>query len=216
MKIPDTMTGMVLFSPRQPLEKRDLPVPTPGRGEFLIKVHACGVCRTDVHIIDGELVRAVLPLVPGHEIVGTVVAAGPGVKNKIIGRRVGVPWLGSTCGTCIYCNGGRENLCDNARFTGYTINGGYAHYTVADERYCFGLPPRYDDAHACPLMCAGLIGYRSFRMIPEGAKNIGIYGFGAAAHITAQIAVYQGKMIYAFTRPGDVTSQRFALEFGAA
>jgi alcohol dehydrogenase, propanol-preferring len=156
-----------------------------------------------------------LPIIPGHEIVGTVVAAGRGVKDKMLGRRVGVPWLGYTCGKCVYCQRGKENLCDNARFTGYMINGGYAQYTVVDERYCFDLPEGYDDAHACPLMCAGMIGYRSYRMVPENARNIGIYGFGAAAHIITQIAADQGKSIYAFTRPADAASQKFAMDYGA-
>ncbi|MGB7568881.1 MAG: zinc-dependent alcohol dehydrogenase family protein [Chitinivibrionales bacterium] len=215
MKIPDTMIAMILESPKKPLREREVPVPKPGRGKLLIKVHACGVCRTDLHIVDGELESPALPLIPGHEIVGTVVIAGQGVKNKLIGQRVGVPWLGGTCGKCAYCKRGRENLCDNARFTGYTMNGGYAQYVAADERYCFGLPGGYDDAHACPLMCAGMIGYRAYRMVPEQARNIGIYGFGAAAHIITQIAVGQGKSIYAFTRAGDTASQRFALDYGA-
>ena len=209
------MTAMVLEAPNTPLRKQEVPTPQPGRGELLVKVHACGVCRTDVHIADGDLSSPKLPIILGHEIAGTVVAAGPGVKNKKLGRRVGIPWLGYTCGKCAYCKKKHENLCDNARFTGYTNNGGYAQYAAADERYCFDLPETYDDVHVCPLLCAGLIGYRSYRMISRYACNIGIYGFGAAAHIVTQIAVNQGKTIYAFTRPGDSASQRFARKFGA-
>ncbi|MGA2506401.1 MAG: zinc-dependent alcohol dehydrogenase family protein [Chitinispirillaceae bacterium] len=209
------MNAMVFEGPHEPLKLREVPVPKPGKGELLIKVQACGVCRTDIHILDGELEHPKLPLVPGHEIVGTVVAVGPGVKKTKKGERVGVPWLGYTCGKCTYCKKGQENLCDNALFTGYTKNGGYAEYVSADERFCFHLPKKYDDAHACPLLCAGLIGYRSYKMVPKGALNIGIYGFGAAAHIISQIAVFQGKNIYAFTRPGDAASMEFARSHGA-
>jgi alcohol dehydrogenase, propanol-preferring len=213
--IPQTMTAMVLDGPRKPLRKAQIPVPKPGPGELLINVLACGVCRTDVHIIDGELDQPKLPLILGHEIVGKVVAVGSIAYKNMLGRRVGVPWLGHTCGKCRFCLSGRENLCDNARFTGYTIDGGYAQYTVADARYCFGIPGYYDDVHACPLLCAGLIGYRSYRMIPDKAAHIGIYGFGAAAHIIGQIAAFQGKKIYSFTRPDDEASKEFSRTCGA-
>ncbi|HQR51826.1 MAG TPA: zinc-dependent alcohol dehydrogenase family protein, partial [Burkholderiales bacterium] len=193
---------------------RELPMPQPGAGEVLVRVHACGVCRTDLHVVDGELTHPKLPLVPGHEIVGTVQALGSGVEQLAIGQRVGIPWLGHTCGRCDYCRAGRENLCDRARFTGYDRDGGYAEYTVADGRYCFPLPAGYDDAHAAPLICAGLIGYRSLVMAGD-ARRLGIYGFGAAAHIIAQVAVWQGREVYAFTRPGDDEGQRFAVELGA-
>jgi propanol-preferring alcohol dehydrogenase len=215
MSLPQTMTAMLLDEPGKPLRKAEIPVPRPGPGEILIRVNACGVCRTDLHILDGELDRPKLPLVLGHEIVGKVVATGSNGNRNMLGRRIGVPWLGRTCGKCRYCLDGRENLCDNALFTGYTIDGGYAQYAVADAHYSFGIPGGYDDTHACPLLCAGLIGYRSYRMIPDGAIHIGIYGFGAAAHIITQIAVFQGKKVYAFTRPGDEKSQAFAGKCGA-
>jgi len=208
------MLAMVLEKVRQPLRAREVPVPEPGPGQVLVRVHACGVCRTDLHVVDGDLTRPKLPLVPGHEIVGTVQAVGPGVEQLETGQRVGVPWLGYTCGRCEYCRSGRENLCDAARFTGYDLDGGYAEYTVADARYCFPLPDAYSDEHAAPLLCAGLIGYRSLVMAGD-ARRLGIYGFGAAAHIIAQVAVWQGREVYAFTRPGDVESQRFAVELGA-
>ena len=208
------MLAMVLENARQPLRAREVPVPEPGPGQVLVRVHACGVCRTDLHVVDGDLTRPKLPLVPGHEIVGTVQAVGPGVEQLETGQRVGVPWLGYTCGRCEYCRSGRENLCDAARFTGYDLDGGYAEYTVADARYCFPLPDAYSDEHAAPLLCAGLIGYRSLVMAGD-ARRLGIYGFGAAAHIIAQVAVWQGREVYAFTRPGDVESQRFAVELGA-
>jgi alcohol dehydrogenase, propanol-preferring len=215
MPLPQTMTAMLLDEPRRPLRKAEIPVPKPGPGEILIRVSACGVCRTDLHIFDGELDRPKLPLVLGHEIVGKVVASGSNGNKNMLGRRVGVPWLGRTCGKCRYCLEGRENLCDNALFTGYTIDGGYAQYAVADARYSFGIPGGFDDIHACPLLCAGLIGYRSYRMIPDRAVNIGIYGFGAAAHIITQVAVFQAKKVYAFTKPGDEAAQAFARKCGA-
>ena len=190
-------------------------MPLPKRGQVLVRVHACGVCRTDLHIVDGELPNPKLPLIPGHEIVGTVAQTGEGVGSFRVGERIGVPWLGYTCGRCRFCRKGQENLCDNARFTGYTIDGGYAEYTVADERYCFRLPDLYSDAEAAPLLCAGLIGYRSYRMAGENVERLGIYGFGAAAHIIVQVAVHQGKKVYAFTRLGDADSQAFARRLGA-
>jgi alcohol dehydrogenase, propanol-preferring len=208
------MKAMQLTAPRLALALTDLPVPTPGPGELLIKVRACGVCRTDLHVVDGELTDGKLPIVPGHEIVGTVVANGAGADRYAAGTRVGVPWLGYTCGACDYCTSGRENLCDSARFTGYHIDGGYAEYAVADQRYCFGLPDEYDDAGAAPLLCAGLIGYRSLVMAGD-SKRLGIYGFGAAAHIVVQVARHQGRRIFAFTRPGDTDAQRFAAGLGA-
>jgi propanol-preferring alcohol dehydrogenase len=205
---------MVLKRQGEPLECRDVEEPQPGPGHLLIRVHACGVCRTDLHVVDGELHRPVLPLIPGHEIVGTVSRRGGGTKRFTEGGRVGVPWLGETCGTCRYCRVGMENLCENARFTGYTLNGGYAEYTVADERYCFPVPERYGDVEAAPLMCAGLIGYRSLVMAGDGVK-LGMYGFGAAAHLLAQVAVHQGRSVFAFTRPGDIGGQAFARTLGA-
>jgi propanol-preferring alcohol dehydrogenase len=211
-----TMHAMVLERPGRRLQYTELPVPKPGPEQILIKVRRCGVCRTDLHIVDGELAGAKLPIVPGHEIVGSVVEKGAKVSGFSIGERVGVPWVGYTCGTCRYCREGRENLCDAPLFTGYTIDGGYAEYTVADRRYCFPLPEGYGDTDAAPLLCAGLIGYRSYRMAGERAHRIGIYGFGGAAHIVAQVAVHQGKEVYAFTRPGDVQAQAFARKLGAA
>jgi len=208
------MKAMLLEAPRTALKLVELPAPRPGRGQLLIKVGACGVCRTDLHIVDGELARGKLPIVPGHEIVGTVIERGAGVERFAIGERVGVPWLGSTCGTCGYCSSARENLCDAARFTGYHLDGGYAEYAVADPRYCFAIPKEYDDTAAAPLLCAGLIGYRSLVMAGD-AKRLGIYGFGAAAHIVAQVARHQGRRLFAFSRPGDTEAQRFARELGA-
>jgi propanol-preferring alcohol dehydrogenase len=208
------MLAMVMEAAGQPLRAKELAVPDPGPGQVLVRVHACGVCRTDLHVMEGDLPHPKLPLIPGHEIVGTVQAVGAGVEQFATGQRVGIPWLGYTCGRCDYCRAGRENLCDGARFTGYDLDGGYAEFTVADARYCFPLPDAYSDAHAAPLLCAGLIGYRSLVMAGE-ARRIGIYGFGAAAHIIAQVAVWQGREVYAFTRPGDVEGQRFALELGA-
>src|SRR5437764_11686664 len=208
------MRAQVLRAAGQELESAELPRPAPGPGQVLIKVNACAVCRTDLHILDGELAQPKLPLVPGHEIVGTVAETGPGVDRFQVGDRVGVPWLGWTCGACEYCRSGRENLCDRARFTGYQIDGGYAELTVADQRYCFAIDPRYGDVEAAPLMCAGLIGYRTLRMAGD-APLIGIYGFGAAAHIVAQVARHQGRRLFAFTRPGDVAAQQFARGLGA-
>ena len=215
MDLPEKMRAMVLTAPGQPLRLVQMPVPQPGPDQVLIRVHACGVCRTDLHIVDGELTQPKLPLVPGHEIVGAVVRVGEHVARFRVGDRVGVPWLGRTCGECRYCRQGRENLCDHALFTGYTMDGGYAEYTLADQQYCFRLPETYGDVQAAPLLCAGLIGYRSYRMTGEGVKRLGIYGFGAAAHIIAQIAVHQGKQVYAFTRPGDAASLEFARRLGA-
>ncbi|MFN7085157.1 MAG: zinc-dependent alcohol dehydrogenase family protein [Burkholderiales bacterium] len=208
------MKAMLLDAPRRALRLADLPIPAPAAGQLLIRVHACGVCRTDLHVVDGDLAESRLPLVPGHEIVGVVAAAGAAVERFGVGDRVGVPWLGYTCGRCAYCTSGRENLCDHARFTGYHLDGGYAEYTLADQRYCFAIPDEYDDVAAAPLLCAGLIGYRSLIMAGE-AKKLGIYGFGAAAHLVAQVARHQGREIYAFTRPGDVAGQRFARGLGA-
>jgi propanol-preferring alcohol dehydrogenase len=210
-----TMQAMVLEAARSPLRLTVLPIPEPSSRQLRLRVLACGVCRTDLHIVDGELTEPKLPLVPGHEIVGCVEALGSEVEGFAIGDRVGVPWLGSTDGTCPYCRNGEENLCDGARFTGYQIDGGYASHTVADARYCFHLPKDYSDAEAAPLLCAGLIGYRSLKMTGDAAR-LGIYGFGAAAHIVAQVARHQGREIFAFTRPGDARAQDFARELGAA
>ena len=212
--IPRIMQAMVLDAARTPLRSTSLAVPTPAPNQVLIRVRACAVCRTDLHVVDGELSDPKLPLVPGHEIVGTVAALGPGVDRFAIGDRVGVPWLGWTCGDCQFCRSGRENLCPHARFTGYQIDGGYGEYTVADQRFCFPIPHEYSDAEAAPLLCAGLIGYRSLRMAGE-AKRLGLYGFGAAAHIIAQVARWQGRTVYAFTSPGDTAAQDFARELGA-
>jgi propanol-preferring alcohol dehydrogenase len=193
----------------------ETPDPVPAPGQVLIRIHACGVCRTDLHIVDGELARPALPLIPGHEIVGRVIKTGDEVTNIHEGDRVGVPWLGSTCGVCAYCRAGMENLCDNALFTGYTLNGGYAEYTTSDALYSFILPPGYSDIETAPLLCAGLIGYRSLVMAGD-AQALGMYGFGAAAHILIQIAIHQGRSVYAFTRPGDVSGQEFARSLGAS
>jgi propanol-preferring alcohol dehydrogenase len=208
------MRAMLLTAPRTPLREAELPVPAPAADEVLVRVAACGVCRTDLHVYDGELPRPKLPLVLGHEIVGTVAAKGERVERFAVGDRVGVPWLGWTDGTCRYCRAGRENLCDDARFTGYQRDGGYAEYTAADQRYCFPLPAGYGDAEAAPLLCAGLIGYRSLTLAGD-AERLGLYGFGAAAHIIVQVARHQGRRVYAFTRKGDEESQRFARELGA-
>jgi alcohol dehydrogenase, propanol-preferring len=207
---------MMLHAPCRPLELTKMPIPRPGPDQILIKVRACGVCRTDLHIIDGELPNPKIPLIPGHEIVGRVVLKGERALSFRIGERIGVPWLGYTCGQCLFCRTGRENLCDRPGFTGYTLNGGYAEYTVADRRYCFHLPEDYEDLSAAPLLCAGLIGYRSYRMAGENVERLGIYGFGGAAHIIAQIAIHQGKRVFAFTRTGDSGAQQFALRLGAA
>jgi alcohol dehydrogenase, propanol-preferring len=208
------MRAMVFEKPDQLLRQADLPTPKPASGQVLIRVGTCAVCRTDLHVVDGELTQPKLPLIPGHEIVGTVEEKGTGVERFEIGDRVGIPWLGWTCGECSYCQSGQENLCDQARFTGYTLDGGYAEYTVADQRFCFPIPECYSDAEAAPLLCAGLIGYRSLVKVGN-ARRLGIYGFGAAAHIVAQIAKYQGLELYAFTRPGDDEAKKFALGLGA-
>ena len=209
------MRAMVLHKPRRPLELRDIRRPEPGLGQVLLAVQACGVCRTDLHVADGDLPNPKLPLVPGHEIVGTVAGLGADVRGWALGERAGVPWLGWTCGECRYCRTGRENLCQRARFTGYHLDGGYTEYTVADARYVFRIPADYQDLEAAPLLCAGLIGYRS--LVAAGdAERLGLYGFGAAAHIVAQVARHEGRRVFAFTRAGDTTAQRFALELGAA
>jgi propanol-preferring alcohol dehydrogenase len=214
------MRAMVLDAPGRRLRLADLPRPEPGPGELLIQVSACAVCRTDLHVVDGELPHPALPLVPGHEIVGVVAGAGPGATRFPAGTRIGVPWLGWTCGACTCCRSGAENLCESARFTGYTRQGGYAEYTVADERYAFALPDTYDDLSAAPLLCAGLIGYRAYRMATErpfggDAARIGLFGFGAAAHLLAQLAAADGRRVYAFTRPGDQPAQDHARQLGA-
>lgn len=208
------MRAMVLRRSGERLVLEDRSRPVPGPGQVLIRIHACGVCRTDLHVVDGELTEPCLPIVPGHEIVGEVVELGEGVERFTVRQRVGVPWLGHTCGACAFCKAGRENLCDAARFTGYQLDGGYAEYTVADQRYCFALSDDLSDAETAPLLCAGLIGYRSLRMAGD-AKRLGIYGFGAAAHIVAQIAVFEGREIFAFTRSGDTDAQDFARGLGA-
>ncbi len=211
------MLAMVLNRPGEPLRPVERSVPVAGPGQILLRVRACAVCRTDLHVVDGELPEPTLPLVPGHEIVGEVVSAGPGVDAGRLppGTRVGVPWLGRTCGTCEACTGGRENLCDAARFTGYQLDGGYAGHAVADARFCFPIPEGYPDAQAAPLLCAGLIGWRALRMAGDG-RRLGFYGFGAAAHILCQVACHQGRRVFAFTRPGDAAGQAFARAQGAA
>ncbi|HUI98500.1 MAG TPA: zinc-dependent alcohol dehydrogenase family protein [Xanthobacteraceae bacterium] len=208
------MRAMVFEQPGTPLVMRERPLPVPGPGEVLVEIAACGVCRTDLHVVDGDLPDIRFPIVPGHEIVGRVAATGAGVADLGEGRRVGVPWLGATCGICPYCRDGRENLCDAPVFTGYTRDGGYATHAVADARYCFALPEAGDAAALAPLLCAGLIGWRSYRMAGEGAA-LGIYGFGAAAHILAQVAAWQGRRVHAFTRAGDIAAQAFARSLGA-
>ena len=213
-ELPATMRAMLLERPGMALQAVELPVPRPAAGQILLRVEACGVCRTDLHLIDGELPDPVLPMIPGHEIVGRVAAVGAGVSGVTAGQRMGVPWLGWTCGHCGFCASHRENLCDSARFTGYQIHGGYAEYTVADARYCFPLDNTVDAAEAAPLLCAGLIGYRALVMAGD-ARRIGLYGFGAAAHIIAQVAAWQGREVHAFTREGDVESQAFARQLGA-
>ncbi len=209
------MRAMLLESPRRPLRAAEIADPVPGAGQVLIRVIACAVCRTDLHVLDGELPKPKLPLVPGHEIVGTILQRGAGAERFEPGVRVGVPWLGWTCGACDYCLTGRENLCEQARFTGYTLDGGYAEYTVADERFCFRIPDTYTETEAAPLLCAGLIGYRALAKTGD-ARRLGIYGFGAAAHIVTQVARVQGRELYAFTRPGDTAGQQFARSLGAA
>jgi len=206
--------AMLFEAVGRPLRAADLPVPEPGSGQVLLRVGACAVCRTDLHVVDGDLAQPKLPLVPGHEIVGLVERVGPDVRRWRPGDRVGVPWLGWTCGECADCKRGAENLCDRARFTGYDLDGGYAEYALADARFCFAIPASYDDLTAAPLLCAGLIGYRSLVMAGE-AETLGLYGFGAAAHIIAQVARYQGREVFAFTRPGDRAAQEFARELGA-
>jgi propanol-preferring alcohol dehydrogenase len=208
------MRAMVLDEQRAPLRAADVPEPRPGPGQVLVRVQACGVCRTDLHIVDGELTEPKLPLVPGHQIVGTVEAVGEGGGRFEPGTRVGIPWLGWTCGECRYCRSGRENLCERARFTGYDVDGGYAEMAAADERFCFPIPPGYPDLQAAPLLCAGLIGYRSLRLCGD-AERIGFYGFGASAHILCQVAAYQGRRVFAFTREGDEEGQAFARQLGA-
>jgi len=209
------MKAMILEQPGTSLKLMELPDPQPGPGQMQVAISACGVCRTDLHVVDGDLTEPKLPIIPGHEIVGTVSALGAGVDNFELGDRIGIPWLGHSCGCCSYCESGAENLCDEPGFTGYQIDGGYADMTVADAQYCFPISGNYTDAEAAPLLCAGLIGYRSLVMAGDHSKRLGIYGFGAAAHIVAQVARYQGREIYAFTSPGDTAAQAFALEMGA-
>jgi len=208
------MKAMVLNRPGTRLQAVERPDPAPGPGDILVKVTACGVCRTDLHLVDGELPEPTLPIIPGHEIIGSVVGCGAAVEGFAIGDKVGVPWLGRTCGHCRYCRMGSENLCDEPGFTGYQIDGGYAEMAVADARYAFRIHGDYSDAEAAPLLCAGLIGHRSLRMAGD-AETVGIYGFGAAAHIVAQVARYEGRKVYAFTRAGDAAAQRFAIRLGA-
>ena len=208
------MRAMVLDAPQRPLRREERPVPEPGPGQVLVRVSACGVCRTDLHVVDGDLTEPKLPIVPGHEVVGRIAALGPGVARFTEGERVGVPWLGWTCGDCRFCRAGKENLCESARFTGYTLDGGYADYLLADQRYCFPFEGTLSDAEAAPLLCAGLIGYRSLRMAGE-AERVGLYGFGAAAHIVAQVARHQGRRVFAFVRPGDQAAKDFAIQLGA-
>ncbi len=215
MAVAEKMRAMVLTAPGKPLEAVELPVPKPGPMQVLIRVHTCGVCRTDLHIADGELPDPKLPLVLGHEVVGIVVGQGEKVSGLKPGERVGVPWLGYTDGTCRYCLRAQENLCDGALFTGYSLDGGYAEYALADYRYCYHLPEAYSDIEVAPLLCAGLVGYRAYRMAGKHAERLGFYGFGAAAHLLAQIALYEGKKVYAFTKPGDIQAQRFARKLGA-
>jgi propanol-preferring alcohol dehydrogenase len=210
-----TMRAMVLEKPGQPLCLKEVSVPRPKPGQILIRIATCGVCRTDLHILDGELSEPKLPLIPGHEIVGKVVETGKDVKNFQADDRVGVPWLGMTCGECSFCHAGKENLCDHPLFTGYTIDGGYAEYTVADARYCHHLGEIGTDAETAPLLCAGLIGYRAYRMAGTTVSKLGLYGFGAAAHILAQVAKREGKKVYSFTRPGDTQGQEFARSLGS-
>ena len=208
------MKAMILEKPGQRLKLVDLPEPTPDANQVLIKVHACGVCRTDLHVVDGDLTEPKLPVVPGHQIVGAIEAVGQAVIGFRPGDRVGVPWLGGSCGQCRFCRSGRENLCDDSRYTGYQIDGGFAEKCVADERFCFPIPGDYPDIQAAPLLCAGLIGYRALRMAGD-SRRIGFYGFGAAAHILVQVATYQKRDVYAFTRRGDTPAQEFARRLGA-
>jgi propanol-preferring alcohol dehydrogenase len=209
------MRAMVLEKPQHALQLRDVPKPKQAKGQLLVRIATCAVCRTDLHVVDGELPDPKLPLIPGHQIVGRLEAIGDGVNSKFkIGDRVGIPWLGWTDGECVYCRSNRENLCDRARFTGYTINGGYAEFTVADARFCFHLPDRYNDVDVAPLLCAGLIGYRSYRKTGD-VRRLGIYGFGNAAHLIAQVALYEGRNLFVFTRPGDTATQQAAKKLGA-
>ncbi|MHB1946565.1 MAG: zinc-dependent alcohol dehydrogenase family protein [Gammaproteobacteria bacterium] len=208
------MKAMMMEHQGEKLKLVDLPVPEPRSHEVLIKVHTCGICRTDLHVIDGDLKNPKLPLVPGHQIIGTIIKLGENVRDFSLNQRIGVPWLGGSCGHCIYCQEGRENLCDTPRFTGYQVNGGFAEYCLADAKFCFPIPKDFSDEQAAPLLCAGLIGYRSLGKT-GGAKRIGLYGFGAAAHIVIQVALYQGREIYAFTRPKDKEAQDFARKLGA-
>ena len=216
------MRAMVLDNPRQPLQLRDVEKPRPAKGQLLVRIVTCAVCRTDLHVVDGELPDPKLPLIPGHQVVGYVEEVGPEIPSSFgirassfaIGDRVGIPWLGWTDGECVYCRSNRENLCDRARFTGYTIDGGYAEFSVADARFCFHLPDRYNDVEVAPLLCAGLIGYRSYRKTGD-SRRLGIYGFGNAAHLIAQIALYEGRDLFVFTRPGDVETQQRAEALGA-
>ena len=208
------MRAMILEKPRQPLQLREVTAPRLGAGQLLVRVATCAVCRTDLHVVDGELPDPKLPLIPGHQIVGRIQQIGEGVEGFSAGDRVGIPWLGWTDGECVYCRSNRENLCDRARFTGYTIDGGYAEFTVGDARFCFHLPERYNDVEAAPLLCAGLLGYRSLRKA-GAARRLGIYGFGNAAHLIGQIALYQGRELFVFTRPGDKAGQESARRLGA-
>jgi propanol-preferring alcohol dehydrogenase len=205
---------MVFYGAGQPLQLTELAIPSPAPNQVLLRVTACGICRTDLHVIDADLPNPVLPLVPGHQIVGEIAALGAGVSGLSLGQRIGVPWLGGSCGHCWFCEHDRENLCDEARYTGYQVNGGFAEYTVADARYCFPIPQGYSDLQAAPLLCAGLIGYRSYRLV-EDCESIALYGFGAAAHLLIQVARHRGQRIVAFTRPGDREAQQFALALGA-
>ncbi len=208
------MRAMVLEAQRARLQAREVEVPVPRASELLLKVKACGICRTDLHVVDGDLTQPRLPLIPGHQIIGEIISMGADVRGFVPGQRVGVPWLGGSCGRCWYCGHGKENLCDDARYTGYQINGGFAEYTVADAAYCFSIPGQYRDQQAAPLLCAGLIGYRAYRML-ETCETIGLYGFGAAAHILIQVARYRGQSVCAFTREGDSEAQAFARQLGA-
>ncbi|MEK7476903.1 MAG: zinc-dependent alcohol dehydrogenase family protein [Candidatus Coatesbacteria bacterium] len=215
------MRAMVLEAPGMPLKLAEVPDPVPGPGAVLVRVAACGICRTDIHVVDGELSDPKLPLIPGHQIVGVVAAGGPGASRFRPGDRVGIPWLGGSCGRCRHCRAGRENLCDEARYTGYHLDGGFAEACVADERFCFPVPAGYPDLEAAPLLCAGLIGYRAYRMavVPGGTgevRRVGLWGFGASAHLVAQIARHEGREVWAFTRPGDAAAQVFARSQGAA
>src|SRR5213083_2685774 len=208
------MRAMVLDKPRQPLQLRDIKKPRPAKGQLLVRIATCAVCRTDLHVVDGELPDPKLPLIPGHQIVGHLEEIAESVQGFSIGERLGIPWLGWTCGECRYCRSSRENLCDRARFTGYTIDGGYADFTVADSRFCFHLPDNYNDVDVAPLLCAGLIGYRSYRKTGD-ARRLGIYGFGNAANLIAQVALHEGREVFVFTRPGDKATQESAKKLGA-